>query len=221
MRSISPRCFSKCVFAFVVILLLMMLILFMALRFASSWLSVSDELVKADVMVILAGDPARAIFAAELFLQGYAKEIYISKPQRLPSLKKLDEIGVFYPRHEEIYKQVLMKKGVPESVIRFFGHASISTADEALALEEILPATSSSVLIVTSPYHVRRTRFIFEDTLPNIRIHVVPMPYEKLPANWWNDQNAARDVLLEVVKTLHYWLTGGFHSEGGSSKVPV
>lgn len=213
-------CISNCFFAFGILFLLMMLILVMVLRFAPIWLSVSGKLVKSDAIVVLAGDPARAIYAAELYLQDYAPGIYVSRPIRLPSLKKLDEIGVFYPRHEEIYQQVLMKKGVPEKSIYFFGNASISTAEEALALKKTLSGISS-LLIVTSPYHVRRTQLIFEDTLPNTQIRVVPMPYETLPSKWWKDQNAARDVLLETAKTLHYWLTGGFHSVSVGSKVPV
>lgn len=182
------------------------------LTFAADWLHVKNVPVDADAAIVLAGDPSRAFYAADIFNQGHVQHIYISKAVRLNSFRLLDDLGVFYPRQEEIYRQVLLKKGVPDEVISLVGSESISTADEALVVQKSLPDEVESLLVITSPYHIRRVEMIFNDALPGITITVLATPYEEFPDQWWKDQNAARNVLLELSKIIFYQLGGRFHS---------
>ena len=48
------------------------------LLLASRWLEVNEPPEQADAIVMLAGDPIRAIHVADLYLQGYAPVIYLS-----------------------------------------------------------------------------------------------------------------------------------------------
>ena len=106
-----------------------------------------------------------------------------------------------------------MKKGVKEQHIHYLGNGSLSTIDEALAAKQMMVASNSkSLLIVTSPYHVRRVKMIFRDLMPDALVTVVASPYEHFPEKWWNDQGTARDVLLEVAKIAFYIFGGRFTS---------
>lgn len=189
---------------------------------AARWLLTAESPVKADAIVVLAGEPARAFYAADLYRQGFADKIFISKPVRLPGLRMLDDLGVPFPRSEEIYRQVLIKKGVPDRNISFFGEGSISTLEEALAIRALMRGKNGRLLIVTSPYHTRRTGMIFRDVLPDTGITVLSTTYESFPANWWKDQDTARNVLLEMAKILYYRLGGAFvaHSKTSNPVMP-
>ncbi len=72
--------------------------------------------------------------------------------------------------------------------------------------------------MVTSPYHVRRTRLIFYEALGDrgIEFAVVATPLETFPDDWWRSQDSAREVLLEWVK-IAFFLVGGRFSAGNAT----
>src|SRR2546425_6393337 len=69
--------------------------------------------VHADVGIVLAGSFSRALYAADLYHEGFIPRIWVTRPERERELKQLDGLGVTYPRQEEISRAVLLKKGVP------------------------------------------------------------------------------------------------------------
>ena len=184
--------------------------LFFAFYYAGAWLKKEEIPVKADAIVILAGPPSRALCAADLYTKGFAPIVYISRPVREGELKLLDTMGIDFPRMEDIVRQILLKKDVPEGSIRFLGKNSVSTAGEAETCARIFSGNGCRILIVTSPYHVRRTRLIFEQHLRNCDFRVIGTSYEPFPEKWWKDQDAARNVILEVLKMVFYVSGGRF-----------
>jgi len=180
------------------------------LSYVAEWLSVADQAQKADAILVLGGNYGRPFQAADLYRRGYASKVYVSVVAREDQLRLLDEAGIAFPREEEIVREVLLKKGVPASAIGFFGKASVSTAAEAQAARALFAKGAPKLLIVTSPYHLRRTRMIFSDALPSADIRVIATSYDPFPGSWWKDQNAARNVLLELAKITFYKLGGRF-----------
>lgn len=185
----------------------------MLLGLAGYWLQVSDTPQRSDAIIVLAGDPLRALYAADLFNQHYAPQVYVSKPVRHPSNQMLDKMKIVVLRDEEIYRQVLLRKGVPYGVIHLFGHALLNTIEESEAVKKIFKKSPCRLLIVTSPYHVRRTRMIFKDRLPYCEVRVARTPYEPFPVKWWASQASSASVLLELSKIL-------FYKAGGRFRVP-
>ena len=76
---------------------------------------------KAEAIILLGGDYSRALYGADLYAEGYAPLIYISRPVRHPSDILLEELGIPMRRQEETYRLTLKAKGVPDSAIRYFG----------------------------------------------------------------------------------------------------
>ena len=181
--------------------------------FAPALLQQNDTLEKADAIVVLGGQYYRPIYGAELFNKGYAPLIFASKPVTEPEIVQVRKLGIMFPFQWEVFKEVLLKKGVPESKIRFFGNANVSTLEEAEELEKVLGPEIKSIILVTSPLHTRRAGIIFRKILPpEIKIIVAATPYEHVSAQWWNNFRTAPFVILEVAKTLYFEFGGAFRS---------
>ena len=172
------------------------------------WIDCGDQPAKSDILVVLAGDYYRPAFAAELYAQGYAPEVWISRPKRDASLAKLDGLGIRLPTEESVNRQILVKRGVPDKRVHLYGRAVNSTADEASALREEFPAAGKKILVVTSRYHVRRSRLIFRRLLPDADVRVVSAPFDASQKRWWKDKELAENAPLEIMKTIFY-LAGG------------
>jgi uncharacterized SAM-binding protein YcdF (DUF218 family) len=204
------HCAKKCGLFLLIVFIAAAIGAAVGLSYAGEWLSVGDRPQKADAILVLGGGYSRPFQAADLYRQGYARKIYVSVPAREGQYRLLDEAGVPFPREEEVVRQVLLKKGVPASAIEYFGKESVSTAAEAQAARVLFAGGAPKLLIVTSPYHLRRARITFADALPAAEIRMIATSYDPFPLAWWKDQNAARNVLLELAKISFYKLGGRF-----------
>ena len=180
------------------------------LIYVGEWLSAGDRPQTADAILVLGGGYSRPFHAADLYRQGFARKIYVSVTAREEQQRLLDEAGIAFPREEEVVRLVLLKKGVPADAIEYLGKDLISTAAEARAARELFARGAPRLLVVTSPYHLRRARMIFADAIPAADIRVIATSYDPFPQAWWKDQNAARNVLLELAKITFYQLGGRF-----------
>ncbi len=179
---------------------------------AGQWLQTTDSPVRADALVVLGGNFSRPAYAAELYQLGMVEKVFISRVYRTKSERVLDQNLIDYPRQEEVYKAVLRKKGVPANAIEYYGNELLSTSQEAETLAAQISAKPGTLLVVTSPYHVLRARMVFKDSFPEWDVRVVSTPLESFPTAWWTDQEAARQVLLELPKIAFYLLGGKFRS---------
>lgn len=182
------------------------------------WLRGNEKPVPAKAIMILAGPPSRALYAADLYKQGYAKDIYVTRPEREPYFRLTDDLGVYFPRTEKMQKDVLLKKGVAEKDIHIVGHDCKSTIDEVEIANAIFKGDNCNILVVSSPYHVKRAQMIFKAKMKHCRYVILGTPYESFATKWWTDQDSARNVLLEVAKIIHYKLGGRFRSVDKGAK---
>lgn len=182
--------------------------------YTGRWLSAADAPRQADAIVVLGGAFERTIYAADLYASGYARRIYLSDPAPEASRNLLDEFGIRIPSEHEISKTILRKKGVAAEDIYGFPGIALSTADEAELLKQMFAGQRLSILVVTSPYHVRRARMIIENAMANtqIRAFFVATPYERYATNWWSDQDSARYTILEIAKIIYYFAGGRFRA---------
>jgi hypothetical protein len=59
---------------------------------------------------------------------------------------------------------------------------------------------------------------VFRDKMKGCRFRVLATPYEPFPTKWWTDQDAARNVILEVAKILFYKFGGRFRNSNEEGK---
>jgi uncharacterized SAM-binding protein YcdF (DUF218 family) len=180
--------------------------------YAASLLVVETPPKQADVGIVLAGDFSRALYASDLYHQGFVPRVWLSRPERERSLRQLDAIGVSYPRQEDVSRAVLLRKGVSADHIEVFGNGVVSTIEEARAVAELLGQRPDihSLLLITSRFHVRRAEAIFRmilDAHPHLEIRAVGSPYDGFVVDrWWKDRNSTRQVVLETAKWLLFWV---------------
>lgn len=48
-------------------------------------------------------------------------------------------------------------------------------------------------------------------------IRVIATPYEAFPGQWWKNQDAARNVVLELTKIIFYRVGGRFYADDSAS----
>ena len=181
------------------------------LPFAGRFLVVEDPLEPADLVFVLAGSSVeRWLEAADLYKAGIAPRIILSPGMREPAEDDLARRGIRIPTSAEIARVALVQLGVPAGAIAILPRPVDNTAQEAAALTQLLaPATPQRVLVVTSKYHTRRTRFAFRRAFAGtpVDIRVRATRYDRAtPARWWERRQDFRFVTSELQKLVAYRL---------------
>ena len=186
---------------------------------AASWLKSDDAPIRADAIVVLAGRYERSMHAADLYRRGYAPVVVLSEAVPDAGSKHLEALGIRLPSALEIHRKILQAKGVPAEKVELLGAPALSTADEAVAIAARFSQPGRKLIVVTSPYHVRRARLAIAQALAGrgVELAVCATPYEPFPDEWWRSQDAAREVVLEWAKLTYFLLGGRFSArEGGA-----
>ncbi|MBI3550387.1 MAG: YdcF family protein [Elusimicrobia bacterium] len=194
--------------AAVLLLAYTILLPFASILILAWWIDYSEEPVRSDAIVILSGDYTRSTVAADLFNRGLAPEVWISRPKPPVTALVVRGAGLSFPAEETVHARVLERAGVPKAAIHLYGNETLSTADEALALGREPGLRGKSILLVTSRYHARRTRWIFRRVLPGRSIRMASGPQDSL--HWWRDKDLATMTVLEGAKILYYFAGGAF-----------
>jgi len=199
-----------------VLLLLFAVLAAVFAYYASRWLKGDDAPIKADVIVVLSGRFERSMHAADLYRAGQAPKVVLSEAVQDAGSKQLEALGIRLPTQLEIHRRILDAKGVPADRVETLGARALSTADEARSIAARYGKAGTRVLVVTSPFHVRRARMMIADALEGrgVTLAVCATPYESFPDDWWRSQDAAREVLLEWAKIVFYLGGGRFSAEG-------
>lgn len=179
-----------------------------AVRGAGRWLVREDPLGPADVIVVLSGSmPTRAEEAANIYRQGYAREVWVSRPSEPGDA--LAGMGIQFTGEEEYNRAILIHEGVPTADVKVFPQPIINTEQE---IEEISGQMRSerktSVIIVTSSPHTRRVRTLWRQLAgDNLRMIVRGAPGGAFDQDhWWRSSRDVFAVVREYLGLLNAWL---------------
>lgn len=169
-------------------------------------LIVDDVLQPAEIIYILNGEVnTRPFHAAKLFKQGLAPQIVIPREEDGPA----SEIKL-YPNGTDVSVEVLVKLGVPRdkiTVIEIEGGVT-STHDEAqVLLDDVKKHDIQDVIIVTSAFHTRRSRWIIQKILTDTNVHIQmsAAPQWKFDeTNWWREERGLLMLANEYLKFGYY-----------------
>jgi uncharacterized SAM-binding protein YcdF (DUF218 family) len=219
---LKSSCFKCCLLSLIGACVFATMLTAVLLSQVGRWLNNADEPQQADVIVVLGGAFERTLYAADLYAGGYAKRIYLSNPVRENSHRLLDEIGITIPSEHEISTLLLKRKGVPAEAISTLPGAALSTADEGELLKRLYSGRQGTVMVITSPYHVRRARLVINRALENTGVTAVfvATPYERYASDWWHDQDSARQTILELAKIAYYAVGGRFGAPDAGAVAP-
>jgi uncharacterized SAM-binding protein YcdF (DUF218 family) len=164
------------------------------LRLAGSFWVVDETPETSDAIVILGDDNYngdRASRAAELFKSGLAPRVVASGRYLRP-----------YATVAELEEHDLTNRGVPASAVVRLAHRATDTREEAAAIGQLLSSHGwKRVILVTSSYHTRRSRYICERIFPAgtvLRV-VAARDAEYNPEQWWLTRQGTKLFFHELI----------------------
>ena len=154
------------------------------------WLEVQSPLQEADLVVALGGDRVRQDVAVRLLREGVARWVlFVGSDVRQQDYHCLD-----VPAERTVLPPV----------------PADTTLEEAMVTRTVVQERGlRSILIVTSPYHLRRALLIFERVFAGTG---VVLYFSSAPSrfystdSWWKTHVGRKAVLWEYLALLYYWL---------------
>ncbi len=149
----------------------------------------------ADAIVVLAGDSGgRVVRAVELWKQGRSRSGLLGCAGG-PLYHKTTWAALMAAHAEEL--------GVPREKILIEDRSRTTREDARLSLELLartLPDVKS-ILVVNSAWHSRRAKRCFELADEGRgRVISCPAPPPSLEVDWWQDAEATRTIVTEILK---------------------
>lgn len=167
------------------------------LRLMGGFWVVDETPAQADAIVMLGDDnfnADRAARAAQLYRAGWAPRVVASGRYLRP-----------YASISELEQHDLEQRGVPAADVVRFAQKAENTREETAALAQLISSRGwKRILLVTSNYHTRRSRYLAERQFPpGTTLRVVAAPdadYD--PQDWWRTRNGVRIFTGECVAML-------------------
>jgi len=164
------------------------------LRVLGGYWIVGNPPSNADAILILSDDDFtadRASRAAELYHSGWAPRVVASGRWLRP-----------YASIAELMQHDLETRGVPKKAIVLYAHDAPDTLEELQDLNDFVRQNGwKRVIVVTSNYHTRRTRYLARHIFPrSIELQVVAAPdvnYD--PDSWWRTREGLKLFMHESV----------------------
>ena len=161
-----------------------------------------DSLVKTEAIVVLAGGKGSRIeAAAKLYREGFGEKLFFSGFKVYPETYT-----------SSLMKNYALKLGVPEDrIFTLIPDVEVSTRGESIANLEFLSKNHiKKFILVTSAYHTRRAKLIYDNSMSalgyDMEFSVYPAPDPFVPIEgWWKLRTGQKGVFYEYVKSLAYY----------------
>jgi uncharacterized SAM-binding protein YcdF (DUF218 family) len=175
------------------------------------FLTKEDPIQKADAIAVLAGTRLdRPLEGVDLYQAGYAPSIVLTYEVPERALVEATRRGAVLPVEADEARDVMITLGVPASAIIQPARIHENTAQEAQTLRELARQHGwHRIIVVTSPYHLRRAGFAIRRELEGtgVAVEMHGTRYEPAnPARWWTSRDDMRWVLDEGAKLVAYEL---------------
>jgi vancomycin permeability regulator SanA len=159
---------------------------------AQSWV-LDEPVAPSDALIVLGDDnyaADRAFHAAELYREGVAPVVVASGRMLRRDVSIAD-----------VMQHDLDSFGVPAAAVVKLTHRAQNTREEAAEAARLIKARGwKRIMVVTSNYHTRRARFIFERTLPpgvTLRVSAA-RDSEFDPSRWWETRQGQNLFFTEL-----------------------
>ena len=165
-----------------------------------NFLIVQDDLRPADLIHVIGGPDYRTDYGIQLYREGYGSTLFFT--------------GGWCPliqgNHAQRGEAIAVRDGVPAQAIAIDGAEVHSTYEEIVRLKEYIeasPVPIRSILVVSDPYHMRRSCWAYRRVLGDtIQVRMAPIPFGLTPyeRQWWKHRESAQYVEDEYVKMVYY-----------------
>jgi uncharacterized SAM-binding protein YcdF (DUF218 family) len=172
--------FLKGLFSLVIIALLVLSVLFV--DFVYKTYSVAQREVRTDAIVVLAGGRGRVEEGIRLFKEGQGKQLFL--------------IGV-----DPLVKKGELYKGKRADDV-FLEKVSRNTLENAIYARDLITQNKvTSITLITSRYHMKRSTLIFRNALAkDVAIYPHPVDSSNLKEDWWIHRGSFKLLFSEFYK---------------------
>lgn len=175
------------------------------------FLAAEDPLQPADAIFVFAGTKVeRPLEAADLYREGYAPRVVVTRAVVEQATFALERRGVRIASEYDLNREVLLRVGVPEDALILPTFVHDNTAEEARTLRELaLEHQWRRVILVSSKYHLRRVLLAARRQLRGTNVEVLARGSrydDSTPARWWTRRGDIRWIATEVPKLVAYTL---------------
>lgn len=165
------------------------------------FLVVSDRPVESDAVVVLSGGGIdRLDKAVEFISDGYARYLILTDT---------DEVAASGKRMTDFLYSEATKRGITVPQIDITERGVTNTNEESAAVRILMEERGwKSCIVVTDPFHSRRTSFLFNQAFrgSDLSVKVVPVSgHWYRPRSWFLSNEGWRVTLEEYIKLLAAW----------------
>lgn len=170
---------------------------------AGKYLVYSDPLEPVDVIAVLSGnDESRIREAAELYHQGIAYNIFLSRTSQT--------FGEYELPYTMLQEEMLQELDIPGGAVYIAEITAKNTGQEASGIKNRMYNLGySSVMVVTDAWHTRRVKMIFSESFRNTGFKVLVHPVPESGYNkylWWLTSDGWSKTVSEYVRILGYMI---------------
>lgn len=160
------------------------------------FLVIQEPLEEVGVIHPLAGDKERILYGVSLYQQGYGELILFTGGDRSPFDPYMETIATY-----------AQKQDIPQEAIRTA--PATSTFEESVALKRLTWQKSDvgKAMVVSSPFHMRRVKMIFNEVMPDdveLVFRHVPWKESAYKKRWWKTEDGILMVITEYIKLPYY-----------------
>jgi uncharacterized SAM-binding protein YcdF (DUF218 family) len=189
---------------YVIITLLTLMIIFhpFLLERAAEYLIVQDKLEKADAILVYAGDAngERVAQAVDLYKKGYGKFLLMSGGP-----------AIWHQTYADNMRAQAKSLGVADKDILIEDRSCSTYEDAKFSLPMLKAKKVRSVILVTSPYHMRRALRTTRRQFDKEGIKVIAYPVQNSEfkvKGWWKRHDATQVVVWEYEAFIFYLIKG-------------
>lgn len=164
------------------------LFLLILLIVGKPYLFYSQEPIMSDAIIVLSGGAVRLEKGIALFEQGYADYIILSNAM---------EDGIDKKDPED--------QGIPKDKFILEKKASSTYTNAVYTKEEMENLNLKSAIVVSSDYHMRRTKLVFDRVYKNSGIQLTYVAAETMSKVWYPNTKENHFIISEWLKLVGYY----------------
>ncbi len=174
----------------------------------ASPLKMTQPIQQADAVVVLAGGMGESGKAGSGYQERVKQAVDLYKSGKAPKILFCSGY-TFVFREAEVMKELAMANGVPESAIEL-EMQGINTAKSITdAARQLRRESVKRVLLVSSPYHMRRAVLTWRKLCPDIAVISAPVPKSHFYDHVWGARlEQIEGIVHEYCSLLYYWMKG-------------
>ncbi|MEK4850308.1 YdcF family protein [Paenibacillus sp. FSL H7-0756] len=175
----------------ILFLYLPLLLIVLLLLCAGRFLPVSETPKQADVIIILSGGGGRVEQGVKLYKEGYAPQLLLSNSE--------ETTGSAGDMRETAHSL-----GIPESAILTEDAAESTYQNAQLTLPIMQQKGFKSAIVVSSDFHMRRVKFIFDYVYKKSGIELTYIGADSgyNAKAWWSDRYSRETTFNEYIKMI-------------------